>query len=109
MAKDISATIKFDSNGKAVMGLLTVPVKELQSAMQSVQEQNKSSFSNLIASAGGAVNTMRGAIEGISNLAQPYMAFDQAMLAAIMETKNGANDFGLLKAQSLAVNFCGLL
>lgn len=104
MAKDICVKLKFDSNGQTVMGQLTVSAKELQAAMRSMQRQTASSFSKFIAGAGAAVNAMRGAIDGVSGLAQPYMAFDQAMRTANTMAGKGAKDFEQLKDKVKALS-----
>lgn len=59
MAKDISVKINFDSNGKAVMGQMTISAKELQSAVKSAQKDIKSSMKDIVSFSGSAVNAMR--------------------------------------------------
>lgn len=103
MAKDISVKIIFDSNGKAVMGQMTISAKE-QSAVKSAQKDIKSSMKDIVSFSGAAVNAIRGAIEGISSIAQPYIAFDQAMRAANTMAGKGAKDYELLKDKVKALS-----
>lgn len=99
MAKDITVSLKFDSNGQVVLGQLTVSAKELQNAMQTVQKQTKSTFKGFITSSASVVTAFKGVTESIGSLAAPYNAFDQAMRRANTMAGKSGKEFEKLRDQ----------
>ncbi|MDE6153173.1 MAG: phage tail tape measure protein [Muribaculaceae bacterium] len=99
MGKDLSITIKFDSNGQTMLGKLTISAKELQSAMRKVHAQNASTFRDLTTGISAAMVSLSGLTDGISQLAAPYNAFDQAMRRANTMAQKSGEEFEALRNQ----------
>ncbi|MDE6154545.1 MAG: phage tail tape measure protein [Muribaculaceae bacterium] len=99
MAKQHEYYIKYDSNGAAVIGQLTISAKKLSEAVSAAQTNIKKSFSSITRTFAASSIALNNGVRGLEQLAEPAMEFDEAMRTANTMAGKGAEGFEKLKDQ----------
>ncbi|MDE6801749.1 MAG: phage tail tape measure protein, partial [Muribaculaceae bacterium] len=104
MAKTIDFNIKLNSNGEAIMGKMTMSAKQLSAAVAEVQKSVKETTTEAINSFSSMTFVFENCAKGVTQLAEPFRSFDQAMRAANTMAGKSAEDFGKLKDEVKALS-----